>query len=622
MNKSLKDVVNLVEEEIKKELEEELKKNVAAMDMGIEVEEEEEVEEEQPPISWSATGGGLSKSLTKASNVGTKMIPKVVFPAAPKLFRDGWVLTELLLTLVQFVYAFISTDFRVNRLFNGIYVILSVVNLVLSLIDGFYYFYELGSCMVAIRRCKRRFRKRKRKRKNSNKDYEALEEGEKEGSDKEPEVESDDDSESDLDDDAMMTEGGDSESSWRCMKAIRLSPKRKEQLNMWMEMIRNVISELLIYPLVVLDLFGVISDPEITDRLNFSFFVIGSFYLVLSVYISRTMSMILTMLTLRGLLSNSDSGKNNIVFIVRFLLHSVAQIVVHISCVLAVAIKIVQENANNNGHYHASPILWVVILGGWCVPFLGTLTFFLVNYFWAQQFSIGFFVELMALLQEGDVVETVVQGKEQTKAEADERSKQILEKMQFSKVKDEYATIEKTSALSKLSYPIKIPLYILLCIVYNVALGGFFACLMLTWREDHIAVISFDDYKGIGLAIISLVIFLANIHLIIVSNITIIVFLSVFSIVFFLPGFFSVPLFLLLMYVVRRGTVLPKKKSKSGSREGSERRSSVSTDCEISTISESPSASDGEGASPDKPQPAPGKGTVTMTLAPPPPTDY
>lgn len=593
MNKSLKDVVNLVEEEIKKEIQEELKKDIAKdMELEEEGQEEVEVEEEQPPISWTSTGSTLSKSLTKASNVGTKMIPKVVFPAAPKLFRDGWVLTEILITLVQFVYAFMSTDFTVNRLFNGIFIVLSVVNLLLSLIDGFYYFYELGSCMVAIKRCRRRFRK-KRKRKKM--DYEALEEGE-ECSDEE-----DSEDESDLDDDAMMAEGGN-ESSSRCLKAVKLSPKRKEQLNMWMEMIRNVISELLIYPLVVLDLFGVVSDPEISDRLNFSFFVIGSFYLVLSVYISRTMSMILTMLTLRGLLSNSDSGKNNIVFIVRFLLHSVAQIVVHISCVLAVAIKIVQENANNNGHYHASPILWVVILGGWCVPFLGTLTFFLVNYFWAQQFSIGFFVELMALLQEGDVVETVVQGKEQTKAEADERSKQILEKMQFKKVREEYKTIESTSSLSKLSYPIKIPLYILLCIVYNVALGGFFACLMLTWKEDHVAIVSFDDYKGIGLLIISIVILIANIHLIIVSNLTILVFISVFSIVFFLPGFFSVPLFLALMYIVRRGTVAPSSKKKKDSDDD---RSSISTDCEISTISEADTVSEeepeGEGTSHEKP---------------------
>lgn len=526
VNKSLKDVVHMVEKEIQKDMEEELAKKFTT--------EEEKTVQKSVIATWGG-GSGLSKSLSRASNVGTAMIPKVIFPAAPKLFRDGWVLAEFLLTIIQFIYAFISTNYRVNRLFNAIYISLSSINFALSMIDGFYYFYELGSCSILLKKCKRCFRKKKEK------DYEAL------GNDEESEH-------SDSEIEEEMNFSAANEASPRCLKVCRLSPKKKEQLNMWFEVVRSVLSELLLYPLVVLDLFGVISDPQISDRLNFSFFVIGSFYLVLSVYIARTMTLILTMLTLRTLLSGSPSGKKNIVFVIRFLFHSVAQIVVHLSCVFAVAIKILQENEHNGGHYHASPILWLVILGGWCIPFLGVITFFLVNYFWAQQFSVGFFVELMTLLQEGDVIETVVQGKNQTKAEADERSKKILEKMEFKKVKEEFKTVESASRFSKLSYPIKVPMYILLCVLYNVALGGFLACLLLTKKDGHIVTIPFTDFKGIALAVVAGVIALANIHLIVVTNATIFVFASVFLIVFFLPGFFAVPLFLVIMYIVRRSS--------------------------------------------------------------------
>ncbi len=514
----------MIDKEIEKEVEDQIKQSISL--------EDQEKEIQGKTVSVWRGAGGLSKSLSKASNIGQKMLPRVVFPAAPKLFRDGWVLAELLLTIVQFIYALIGTNYRINRLYNAIYISLSVINLALALIDSFYYFYELGSCMILVRKCRKCFRKRKRK------DYENLENGEEsdQESDEEEEMESD----------------SKSEGSFRCFKICRLSAKKKEQLNMWFEVIRSVVSELLIYPLVVLDLFGVISDPHISDRLNFSFFVIGSFYLVLSVYISRVMTMLLTLLTLKGLLSASDSGKRNVTFIIRFLLHSIAQVVVHVSCVLAVAIKVKQENDHNNGRYHASPILWLVIFGGWFIPFLGVITFFFINYFWAQQFSVGFFVELMALLQEGDVVESMMQGKDQTKAEANERSKQILEKMEYKKVKEEYQKIESTHQFSKISYPVKIPMYILLCIVYNITLGGFFACLLLTSKQGHIVVIPFNDFKGIALAVIAFVIALANIHLIIVSNVTIIVCLSVFFIVFFLPGCLAVPIFLLLMYLVRR----------------------------------------------------------------------
>ena len=478
---------------------------------------------------------GLSERLSRASAVGTKMVPKIVFPAAPKLFRDAWVLTELLLTLVQFVYAFLSTDYRINKVYNGIYITLSCVNLALALIDSFYYFYELGSCMVLYRKCKKRMRRRKKR----DTEYKLIESS----------LDSSDDSDSEIDDEEMDSIT-DMQSS--CMKRCRLSPKRKEQLNMWFELVRNVLSELLIYPLVVLDLFGLISDPQIEDKLNFSFFLVGSFYLVLSVYIARVMITLLTLLTLKNLLSSSDSGKQNIFFIVRFLFHSVSQVLVHMCCVVAVGIKIKQENDHNEGRYHASPILWIVVAGGWFIPFLGVLSYFLINYFWAQQFSIGFFVELMSLLQEGDVVGSLMQNKETMKAEADERAHKILEKMEYTEVKKEYKELSSSSRVSKLVYPVKLPIFILLCIAYNLALGGFFASLFLTYKNGHIVPIHFNDTAGISLIVIVIVMALANVHLIVVSNATIVVFLSALVFVFFLPGFFAVPVFIFLYAIYRQ----------------------------------------------------------------------
>ena len=512
--------MKLVEEDIKKDMLKDLDREIV-------------VKESVVSAFGGGVGGKLSKSLSKASDMGRKMAPKVVFPAGPKLLRDAWVLVEILLTLVQFVYAFYSTNYRVNRLYNAFYISLSVINLVLALIDAFYYFYELGSCMVLYRQCKKR---RKKKRQS---DYENLDECANLN---------DEESDSEIDEE----EFSDSKGGPACLKYCRLSAEQKEKLNTWFEVLRSIVSELLIYPLVVLDLFGVISDPAISDRLNFSFFVIGSFYLVLSVYIARVMIMILTLLTLRNLISASDSGKKNIFFIMRFLLHSIAQVVVHISCVLAVAIKVKQENDHNNGHYHASPILWAVILGGWAIPFLGVATFFLVNYFWAQQFSVGFFIELMALLQEGDVAESMMQSKDQMKAEAEERSKQILEKMQFKKVKEEYKVMESESSFSKLSYPIKVPSFILLCMLYNITLGGFFASLLLTSRNGHVVPVEFNDYKAIALLIIVIVIAVANIHLIIITNVTLIIFFAAFIIIFFLPGLLAVPLFIGMIYLIRR----------------------------------------------------------------------
>lgn len=480
--------------------------------------------------------GGLSERLSNAAVVGTKMVPKIVFPAAPKLFRDAWVLTELLLTIIQFIYAFLSTDYRVNKLYNAIYIALSCLNLGLALIDSFYYFYELGSCMVLYKRCKKRLHKKKRQM-----DYESLDTPSSYDSDSE-------------DDDEEMNSITSQQSS--CLKFCRISPKRKEQLNMWFELIRNILSELLIYPLVVLDLFGLISDPEISDKLNFSFFLIGSFYLVLSVYIARVMITVLTLLTMKNLLSSTESGRRNAFFIIRFLFHSIGQLVVHVSCVVAVGIKIKQENDHNGGHFHASPILWIVIIGGWFIPFLGVITYFLVNYFWAQQFSVGFFIELISLLQEGDVVGSLMHSKDEMKAEANERAQNILEKMEYKEVKKEYKEMESTGRIPKIFYPIQLPLFILLCIAYNIALGGFFASLLFTSKKGDIVPIQINDYKGIILLVVIIIIALANIHLIVISNATLFVFFAVFLTLVLLPGFVAIPVFIVITLIVRRLHIL------------------------------------------------------------------
>ena len=476
--------------------------------------------------------GTLSESLSRASDIGTKMIPKVALPAAPKFFRDAWVLTELLLTVIMFLYAFVNTNYRINGLYNAIYITLSTLNLVLALVDSFYYFHELGSCMILIQRLQRRFRKKRHS------DYESLENTTYESS-----------SGMEIDEEDMEAI---SDRQCSCFKLCSLSPKRKEQLNMWFELIRTIVSEALIYPLVVLDLFGVISDPTISDKVNFSFFLIGSFYLVLSVYIARVMVSVLTLLTMKNLLSASQTGKQNVFFIVRFLFHSIGQIVVHLCCVLAVAIKIKQENDHNNGQYHASPILFVVIFGGWFIPILGIMTYFAINYFWAQQFSIGFFVELMSLLQEGDVIESLTLSKDEVAAEAKERAKKILEKMEYKQVKKEYKELESTGRIKKLAYPIRLPVFITVSIVYNFILAGFFTSLLFTSKSGHIVPIQINDYKSISLIVIMIVISIANIHLIIVSNFAVIVFLGAFVTLVCLPGIISIPVFIGLFVIVQR----------------------------------------------------------------------
>ena len=465
--------------------------------------------------------------LIRARKIGFKMVPQLLFPALPKLIRDLWVFGEFFITLFQFLLALISTNYRtsVNRSFTGIYLALSTINFILACIDAFLYFYELGSCRSIFESLKK-MRNRKKQKETANEI--ALEE-------------------------LQQEENVELENKKVYCKWIRLSEKRKQQLNLWFELIRTILSELLIYPLIIFDLFDAVGIGFVDDTQNLSLFVIGSFYLVLAVYIARVAMSIMTLLTLNRLLLHSKTSPSNIRFILRFLIHIIAQVIVHISCVIAVGIKIRQENSGDGESYNASPILWVVMIGGWVIPFFGVVSFFIVNYYWIQQFATGIYIEMISLLQTPSVAESLFKSKSEVSQETKERSKQFLEKMQHKKVQEEYEhEVDTTNRFSKLIHPIKVPGFIFLCILYNLFLGTFFACLLLTYDNGNVSVVSLDECEGIALVVLIIIITIANIHIIFLTIFSFVLIIIVFIIIALLPGMCAIPLFHVLSIVVKK----------------------------------------------------------------------
>jgi hypothetical protein len=65
-----------------------------------------------------------------------------------------------------------------------------------------------------------------------------------------------------------------------------MSDKWKERFDTWFELVRTILSELLLYPLIMFDMFSFITDAmyDVTktndpgNAQDFSFFVVGSFY--------------------------------------------------------------------------------------------------------------------------------------------------------------------------------------------------------------------------------------------------------------------------------------------------------------------------------------------------------
>ena len=459
----------------------------------------------QYPAVMEATP--LSPTLKGGTKIGNAITSNFLLPGIPKIIGDLWVFIELSITVFQLIFSLVNMQVSSNMIFNIIYICLASVNTLLALIDGFLYFYELTTCKAFYRWC--------RGIKEEEKEEEEEDEEEKEGE----------------------TENNEEAKKSKCSR-FRVSHKTLEFANKWFEIFRTILGELLIYPLVVLDLFDLLEGGSFhptneQGRVGFSMFIVGSFYLVLSVYIGRTVMSIITIRSLQGLTETTKNDSSYTRVFVRFLFHVIGQIFVHLLCIMSVGVKIWQENSShkvNGGAYRASPFLWAVIVGGWLIPFMGVVSYFIVNYYWIQNFSLGMFIDMIGLLEEPDFAQAVFEGGGTIKDEAKEKSEKILEDVKYKEVKEETKERNKTTnPLAKIVYPLKVPVFLLYAFFYNSVVGGFIGSLLLEFDEHHNArVIDFTTTTGLAMMATIALILISNFHVILVINLWVVIILSGF----------------------------------------------------------------------------------------------
>lgn len=412
----------------------------------------------------------LTPELNHASNQGFSMFRKLLFPAMPKFLTDILVFTELGVTITQFVLALISISIGSNRAYNITFIVVAGIALLLALIDAFLYFIELGSCARIFRYC---YSKQKRHHSSSN------------------------------------------------QKCHFLSPKITKWLTQSFELVRTLLSELLIYPLVILDLFDLIvggtylrSTPS--ERINFSLFIIGSTFLVLSVYFTRIFMVIIAAINVRRTpLDPSKSKSNMIGLVTHFCIHVIFQVVVHAIIIVIVGVKIHQENPTpcediQSSCTNVSPFLIYVIIVGGILPLYGIGVFFIVNYYNLRELSIGFWINMLALLQ-SESFATAVFSNTGIK-ESKERAKRIIEKFRYKEVKNQLKKFQSAPSWIKILYPFRFPFLFAIAVVYEILLVSFVVCLAFTYQNGYIQFILFDQGLSSAAFITVILIIIANIH--------------------------------------------------------------------------------------------------------------
>ena len=480
----------------------------------------------------------ISPEMQKASNEGLNMVKSIVFPSLPAVLQDLWVYLELIISIIAFAFGLLDIfPIKDGLAFNYTYFGLATISMILALIDGFIYFFQLGSCARGIRACKKKLR-------------------EKHGNDNEDEQDQEETDDDDNDDGQK--------------KCCGLSKKWKERFNTWFEFGRNLLTELLLYPLLIFDMFDFITgggyQPEgDVGRTDFSLFVIGGFYLILSVYIMRIFMVAGSMFSLIRIPTNKAAAEgSDTSLLIKFCAHILGQIVVHLMVILVIATKINNENRiittsmnmtnstmmeeEEDAGMNASPFLITAIILGWIIPVAGVSAFFVVNYYWMKEFSIGFWVNMISLLQGESFAETVFGGEGDAPKQ---KALEFVEKSQYKKVKKQLERFKGPSVVTKFLFPARVPVTAISGLVYDIALLTFIACLMLTYdsEDGSVRLVIFkDDPIMTSVFMISVTaIIVANIHVLVLLNIILFIVLLVLGLAVVIAAFLS-PV-LLLVYL-------------------------------------------------------------------------
>ena len=422
----------------------------------------------------------FTPEMKQASNQGIRMLRTFLYPSMPRLFRDFWVTAELAVTIYQFVLAALSLAQNRTEVFNIIYIVLAGLALLLALVDTMFHYVQLGSCATACLYCCSKFKKMRSK--------------------------------------PVHTGYTEPESVQTC---CLLSKKWRKRINESMELIRSITSELLLYPLLICDMFDFIGSQSYQrtnsgEKINFSLFIVGGFYLVLSVYIARMIMLAISLFSLRRLpRSTSHTQQTYVNLMIKFGIHILAQLLLSVIIIAAVGIKIRQENPSSDSagsSVNASGYLIYASVAGGVIPLLGIFSFFLTNIYKVRVMSIGLWVDMVSLLQ-GESFTSVVFAKEGVK-KAKEKAKNFAEKIHVVEVRKQLKVVlGSTPSWAKRLYPLRFPFFWVFGIFYTLLLGSFVVSLFLSEQEENFESTFFQEGLGLVSLIAATILFIANLHI-------------------------------------------------------------------------------------------------------------
>ena len=309
---------------------------------------------------------------------------------------------------------------------------------------------------------------------------------------------------------------------------------------------RILISEAILYPLLVCDLIEFIVDKgyeinEPTDIVNLTLFILSSVSLIFYVYIMRLGILIAMNIHLqkcrklnpeqkkaldewsaenevtteKGNELDSTAAKKAEEFQVYFCFHVVGQMAMQITMIVAISLKLADDNKYRalGSPLHISNELWLMLVGGYIMPFLGILSFFIPTFYWVYEYENGLCLDFLGLLNMPGIDHILFpDGDEMT--EARESIRKIASKLNDgNKLRESFEELQNVHFCSKISYAFRNPFLVIASLGYTSAQVAFVVLAIIAIQNESLGTFVYIIY-----CILSIIIaILANVYVFLVA---------------------------------------------------------------------------------------------------------
>ena len=438
----------------------------------------------------------FNETLQRGSEAGRAIFREIIFPLIRPFTRDMIAISEFLIGLVGLILSIVSFSLGNNAAYNILHLVLAILLTLLGLID-----------MVVSLKFSSAFARMIRSLRNR----------------------------------TLGETGNNAEANGN---RNNKDPEEPSFLKKGWDTGRILISEAILYPLLVCDLIEFIVDRgyevnEPGDIVNLVLFIISLLSLVFYVYIVRfgvLIAMVIHLKKCRTLspkqmenitqwsADNKTTSKENdevldpsiakkaMAFQIYFIFHVMGQMAAQIMMIVAVSLKIAGDNQNKtlDSPLYISGELWFLLIAGYIMPFLGIVSFFIPTFYWVYEHENGLCIDFLSLLTMPGIDHILFPDGEEMK-EAYESIRKIASKLHDgNKLRESFKSLKNLGFLNKLSYAFRNPFLVIACLAYSFAQFAFVVVTIVAIQNENLGTIIYY--------IISIIIgVLANVYVFLVA---------------------------------------------------------------------------------------------------------